>query len=348
MSQIPTVGGIANMNIRVAAGSYDIGSLLTTWVDVVHVDYKDDNGVIDTTPGQSFSNAKIGKNFLVEAFSNPAIPGIGDLHPIYLHTYCQSVRIEPAPATTGTSPISVRYYVTWIAPTQDENGYSKVKTDIEVFQSQEIANYDAQGNLTKVYYNLPAGSSGQQDATIWNKYRICDIRLPKLTKSFRVTLYEDFAAKNSTNQTQGAYVSQIAGLQIQPNTEDPISPRPFYNSDRIWGFEPSQLLFVGRRASNDVTQIFRCEYQYLINERGWNKWFSVFENQNGVIPQNIAEFPKDYLNVTQKAPGSPDGPPLSDLKTPALNGLGVFDMLKGGPFKEIFNNIHIPGNKAAQ
>ena len=344
MSDDPTptppqiAANVANVNVRVAAGSYDLGSLLTTWTDVVHIDFTDDNGVIDSTPGAD-TNPKIGKNFLYEAQKQSYIPNMGNPHPIYPHTYCQSVRVEPATGSSGNSPVSVNAYVTWIQPTINSNNFNNVKIECDVFQTQEISNFDKNGVLTAIYYALPTNYT-PDEKKYWTPFRIADIRLQKLMKSFRIILYEDFqdGLVGGNTPGPGASLRAIAGVNLTAQAQGKPTPRPFYNEDEIWGFDKFTLLFVGRRATNDGTQIYRTEYQYLINEWGWNHYYGVYENQNGTVPRGVVKFPDTYRNPNTPAPD------LAARQSPALNGIGVFDMLLSAKFADVFNTIHVPGN----
>ncbi len=281
--------------------------LLNRWTD-----YVDISGYLPAAVPSTSST--IDKNLLVEAFKNipESIPSLADPHPIYAETYCTGTTIQ---LYSGASE-SVRAAVGWEQIGRDrKTGVLKIQTQIDVFQQQIVNNYDINGKQCVVSYTIPKNGMQQQ----FNK-KASDIHIPKLIRNLRVVCYEDLLGYDPSQIAYGIFSRGV-----------PFPKKPFYNLTPIWGFPKANLLFTGVKSTSEGTTIHRREYNYLINDQEWDKFWAVFTQPNGLIPNDIPQL--NFINF--------EGHSAAELMANPVNGYGVFDMLDSAEFGDLFAQLPV-------
>lgn len=316
-----------SVNARGNTGSsYDQGQLIDQWTDRIEImGYN----VANMLGG---NRTAIGYNFARESVvsapylnnQNLFVPVVGEYHSIYPNCCCSAVRSVPMPASQGNSTDSVYIDVSWIQivaiiDSSFDGGtfYANRHIQIQPFQQQEIRNFDAQHKRTKVKYARTSGPSNPVNlpppnptlAGLWPPYRIADLRVPRTCFSIKIIQYEDVKGETPGDDFNGF---------TDPNTHLPV-----YNNDDWLGFFPNTLLYLGRMVSYEGIPIARVEYNFLTNERGWNKFLAVYTQQNGYVPPDLNDLPD---NVTD--------PATTVAALQNINGVGAFDMLNSVSFND--------------
>lgn len=290
-------------------GSVNGGPLLTTWTDEVTIPHFDS--------GVTYDPSTLGNNFLVDAYkliATNVIPAPGDSHPVYQNTFCANVRGDPLPGSHGPSPVGAKFHIDWMVATGMLTGtFPRHDLSIEPYQLQEIRNFDRTNKLTKVTYAIP----NLNLTMFFPPYRIADIRVPRTMHCVTITQYEDITGKTAWDLTDAA-------------TMDQNKSQPFYNSDQWYGFPPHWALWIGTNTQSAGLPLARRSHKFLINDRGWNKFISVYTQQNGYVPRDLPEMSSDNTDPSfTPTPG-----------TQAQNGIGVFNMLDENSFDQAFPQIN--------
>lgn len=339
-----TPGGI---QCRTVGGSLTIGPLVTTWTDVVTIP--------EFVSSPTFVNADasvIGDSFLMEAWAqlpSTILPKVGDPHPVWLTTYCSNVRGDPAPGKNdgGVSPVGVRFYVDWIRPTTQvragsvDNALPRHQLSVTPYQVQEIRNFDKNSKTTGVVYYSGSALSGELVSELrkfFPPFRIADIRVPRTLYHLRITQYEDVNNVSAGDLTQ-SFEAPVDGVSTK---------QPFYNDEQWYGFPANYLLFIGKTVDNGGIPIARVTYDYLVNDRGWNKFIAVYLQKNGYVPYDLKNLPPIFLQAATEAPPNEGGDSGLFGKhgniagSTTMNGIGVFDMLDSNDFNLAFPKIQVP------
>lgn len=293
-----------SIKCNVAGGSLSVDGLLTTWTDIIHVE--NFQGDVAEQDGLFVLN-----NFLYDAWLDiDDVPAQGDKHAVYDECYCTSVRGYPSASSIGgKSSKDVDFEVSWAKINRGPNGFIRNRCYFDTYQGSKIKHYDKDGNQTVVTYKNPAIPSLSLSAG-----RASDIRIPESIHGMRILQYEDFT---------GVSLPQRMMSQITVSN-------PFYNAADWNGFKKGELLYIGRKASNDGTPLHLCEYSFLYSDTGWDHFFAVFSLPGGVVPNDIAQ-----INPNSVRPGT-------GIPNPLPNGLGAWDMLQSVNFNTIFpEGFHI-------
>lgn len=304
------------VNCRTVAGSFEASSLYTRWVDRVTIVGET---VSDFVTGP---DTDINENFLREVYlAAPEIPAIGDMHPVYKDCCCESVNVIPARGSTD-SPNGIQADVGWLAIRTDAQRNIIHSIQQDNFQQQEIRNFDKNGIKTGVYYNAGAAVAAAASG-LFPPYRIADIRVPRTMHGMRLVQYENVA---------GLYPSDFAQV-----TGPVFAPKlPCYNKYPFLEYQKNRLLFLGRRIDYQGIPIARVEYDFIINDRGWNKYSAVYTQQNGYVPKDLNNLP---TSVWDSATPAPNNPQANEIDGVVLNGIGIFDMLDDADFTEIMPSV---------
>lgn len=298
-----------SFNCRGTGGSFNAEVLFSTWVDRVKI------MGLPVSDYLSGDRTQIAENFLAESFSqtpDSAIPGIGDPHPIYQRTFCQSVRIVPMPTDADKAPDGVYADVTWIQGNTNDSGKPVRAVYTSPYQIQEIRNFDNMGKRTKVFYQITNPDPR------FPPYRIADVRVPRTMYGIKIVQYEEV-----TDGSIGSFcgfnddISSTLGASF-------LDKLPIYNTVLWNGFPANVLAHTGGILHYEGIPLARREYDFLTNDRGWNKYIGVYTQQNGYVPKDL-----DDLNAMTLDPAHG----ASDI--PAQNGIGVFDMLSSQDFNQL-------------
>lgn len=301
---------------RTVAGSLEVAPLYSRWVDRVTIVGE---VVSEFVTGSSTS---ISENFLREMYlSSPEIPTVGGMHPVYADCCCESVNVIPARGSTD-SPNGIQADVVWFAIRKDAEGNIIHTVQQDNFQQQEIRNFDKNGTKTAVFYNAGAAVAAAASG-LFPPYRIADIRVPRTMHGMRLVQYENVSGLSPAD------FAQVTGPVFPPKL-------PCYNKYPYLDYHKNRLLYLGRRIDYQGIPIARVEYDFLINDRGWNKYSAVYTQQNGYVPKDLTDLP---MNVWQSATPAPDNPQANVIDGVVLNGIGIFDMLDDADFADILPNI---------
>jgi hypothetical protein len=293
-------------NARTVAGSLVVTALTLEWIDRLTITGID-------TAFLPTDKTKIDKNFLGEAYNlQTAIPAQGDMHPIYTDTCCSNVEVRPAQGNQD-SPDSVQVDVRWLRIRKDKDGFAKHTVAVDQYQSNEIRNFDKNGQTTKVKYTF---DSKDEDRRKFPPERIADIRVPRTMFAVRISQYEIVTGK------------WIANLCQFRQDDIDVFKLPMYNSEEWMGFPSCTLLYLGSRIDYQGIPIARRDYSFLTNDRGFNKFIAVYQQKDGYVPPEIKDLPKEALD------------PKTFAVDIVANGIGCFDMLDDSDFEETLPNIH--------
>jgi hypothetical protein len=304
----------------------EITPLLLTWTQTVKIFNFNPVG------GDEFDAANFDgtSEWLVEGFmqlTGGDIPIVGSHHPKYPEATCQRVSITPI-NQDDTTGLAVR--IQWAKP----GAFSQVNYDTAL--TQESRNYDYAGNLCECRYDPGAAFSGSV-TTQFDLPFIASIRVPYNSRSMQVTQYENLENEEA-----------VPAVAIEGNVL-------LFNSDTIWGFAPGQLLYIGRRASNEGTRLHRTQYYFLVNTReGFAHAFASYQNASGLVPRDVVPYIADFdtgtvpgVNASDPSiiyPGSstwatahplPSGP--SGVTAGTKNGSSAFKMHNSVEFSAYFN-----------
>lgn len=288
------------------ANSLRVSAMLVEWTDQLVFSGLDKNAM------PAGNGNIIGNSILYEAYDSiNEIPAYGDPHPVYPDTVCMGVEVEPQRGTPELSPDSLTVNVSWLR-VRSKNGEVPCIGTIDQYQMQEISNFDINGAKTKVIYKVDTPGLDP----LFPGYRIADIRIPRSMFSLKVTQYENVKGQNFAIMSNlGAERSQTARM-------------PFYNLNEYKGYPANTLLYLGNRFEFNGTFIGRRDYQFLTNDRGWNKFVAVYTQQNGYVPKDLGERPDEVLD-----------PSVDAVDVPKQDGLGVFDMLEAIDFDTYFQKM---------
>ncbi len=273
---------------------------------------------------------------------------VGDKHPVYKGIYCDAVNVSPI---SPSAPRDMRVSISWSGPRVKKNGKNACQTSFDSYQIQQIKNFDKNGVPTRVFYipgiyapgvaglttipSIPIPGTPFSTQGFSFAARIADIRIPRIMRGMRVITYEDCSDDPAGSISTGTF-SQTGNVShggVDFPTESPISGlplpyQPVYNKAPIWGYGPHELLYVGIRSENvSATPIYRREYNYLINEFLWDKFFAVYNDSRGLTPPDVPNLNASFL------------PPAGTQK---INGVGVFDMIDNLDFSQIFGHLDVP------
>lgn len=333
----------ADVLCRTVGGSVNVGPLLTTWTDEITVP--------EFVPSPRYtsgfqSSTSIGNNFMVDAFDQlptTIAPNIGDPHPAYPSTFCANVRLDPLSGSNGPSPVGITLLVDWMQATtvQSTAGSSQIfprhQLTVTPYQIQEVRNFDKNGRSTGVVYMNPAAIP--IPAPLVFPWRIASVRVMRTMQNIRITQYEDVSGE-SAYDLMGTDLNEIDAIGVKV---------PFYNNDSWYGFPPFTLLYLGTSTDDGALPLARTTYDFLYNERGWNKFINVYTSADGYVPPGV-----DNLPLAFTASGTPSPPNVgSDPTLPTslhgntlagktYNGIGVFDMYDDVAFADAFDTIFIP------
>jgi hypothetical protein len=298
-----------SMNCRGIGGSLNAQPLFYTFEDRVELMALDVDGLIGT------DRTRIGGNLLVEAYNtNDNLPDIGDMHGIYHDCCCADVRVTPKPADSGYGPDGAIATVTWLQARNDQHGNRARSVHTSPYQLQEIRNFDKNGKRTRVFYKI------NNPDPRFPPYKIADIRVPRVMFHLQITQYQNITEI-------GANIGDL----VRSGSSDPfgggaVNPLPWYNTSEWNGVQANTLLYIGGMIHYEGIPIVRHTYDFLTNDRGWNKFAAIYTQQNNFVPKELADLPGNYLDPSQGADQFQD-----------LNGIGVFDMLTGVDFGSAFN-----------
>lgn len=308
-----------SVNCRGVGGSYDVEPLLRTWTDRIKIMGIDVGAMLNDNPRD-----ELGPNLLHEAGKLSAVPSVGDKHPssLYPDCCCSHIRITPFQTTDAEATDAVYVDVSWIQArnypaTLNGDGQShRVRTIIFTpYQEQEIRNFDAYDMHTLVKYD-PTNPKLKK----MNVPKIADIRVSRTMYHMRITQFEDIS-----NDDPGADFNQLL------NSVDGGIRLPAYNTNDWMGFPSRTLAFNGRMVNYEGLPIARCEYNFTTNDRGYDKYISVYTRRDGYVEQDIVKTLPDGITDPSR--------PYSEFQD--INGIGVFDMLDNFDFASFFPQIDV-------
>jgi hypothetical protein len=178
----------------------------------------------------------------------------------------------------------------------------------------DVRNFDKNGKRTRVFYKI------NNPDPRFPPYKIADIRVPRVMFHLQITQYQNITEI-------GANIGDL----VRSGSSDPfgggaVNPLPWYNTSEWNGVQANTLLYIGGMIHYEGIPIVRHTYDFLTNDRGWNKFAAIYTQQNNFVPKELADLPGNYLDPSQGADQFQD-----------LNGIGVFDMLTGVDFGSAFN-----------
>lgn len=290
-----------------AGTSLQIGTTLVTWVETYSWFEVDELINANASPtDETFA--------LLEAYQSSSLASElahpGDKHPVY-NAYALNAQLS---TVTGDSTTHLRQSVTWAMPGK----YSSV--EYETYQQTESRSFATDTvralrpyNLTTVSYR-PTSSATTNTTNFYVPF-VASLRVPSVLQAVQVTQWEIFT-----------------GDKAAPSSIMDID-RPFWNSDGIWGFQPGQLLYMGRKASTEGSPLHRVTYTFLKNMYTWAFFFAVYQDARGLTPQDITPIDPQSLDPTKTSADS------------AQNGTGAFKMLLGKKFSDYFAGLKLPFNQ---
>jgi len=289
-----------NLQNQVRGAGCSITPLLHRWTEVATIyDYQPKIAGIPY-PYDGYEN--IDRNI---------VPQVGDFHRKIKDAVCTRVTIEPITSDSSTHLTATMTY---------ERPGTHCDLQIDCFQTVEIRNFDAAGDLTAVPYKPTS-----QIRTEANVPFVTDVRVPVPVRSFSVMQYEIRTPKRAGNG-----VFQIQGTSDSP--QGLISPSTAYwNVDYAWGFEPGQLLYLGVISKTECAPLYRRRYIFLINDRiGWHHFYAVWVDARGLKPQGVKPFKPDEVKYGE---GS---------RIDGTRGAAAFKVLPCGKFIEEFSFFRLP------
>jgi hypothetical protein len=327
-----SVGAFAVKSKTVTGTSLRVSPLTYEWTDRITFTEVPITALVDASELGANDDGSIGRNVLLELFAaSDEIPDVSNYHSSYPDCCCSGVIVVPQSVSKGDAPTSdFLVDVSWLM-IRRIHGFTPDKqiartVAVVPFQSQEIRNFDNQGKRTRVYYNANTNNLTVQQ--LFPPYRIADIRCPRVMYSLRITQYEDVGPKGEAGFKNIGDLCEFTKITQLFNS---VFGLPMYNKNEWNNYPANTLLYLGADTDVQGLPIAKRTYEFLINDRGWNKFLSVYTQQNGYVPKELNDLPLSAID------------PATAADAITQNGIGVFDMLTPADFSVMLSRIGTQG-----